>query len=61
MSNYLDRLQVLLQQEKKDKGRAIIFWIENEGEWSVDDLQRVIGTDAIVRLLAPNQIGRAHV
>ncbi|MCT1577053.1 BREX-1 system phosphatase PglZ type A [Oceanobacillus kimchii] len=54
MSNYLDRLQVLLQQEKKDKGRAIIFWIENEGEWSVEDLQRVIGTDAIVRLLAPN-------
>src|SRR4051794_34130880 len=55
MPSYLDRLQSLLQQEKQEKGRAIIFWIEDEGEWTVETLQHVIGDSASVRLLAPNQ------
>lgn len=55
MTSYLNRLQSLLQQEQREKGRAIIFWIEDEGEWTVEALQHVLGDRALVRLLDPNQ------
>ncbi|PFM63670.1 TIGR02687 family protein [Bacillus cereus] len=49
----IERLKQLIQQEKQQKERAVIFWIDPEGEWNEQTLSHVVGDLSEVRIVTP--------
>lgn len=52
----IERLNRLIEHEQSTKGRALVLWIENEGEWTVDTLQHVLNDEVHVRELSTRNI-----
>jgi hypothetical protein len=51
MNTQIERLKQLILQEKEQKGRSVVFWIDTDGEWNKQTLSHVLGDLAEVKIL----------